>query len=104
VVREEGIPSEVMPLVTFYETKPNFSEIFPRNSGDLHVYGNGRWEGALGLAGGLEALEFVQGLEEASLYRGLVAGELRESVALVGIRHEGVTEHCRISFLHSLHL
>ena len=93
-----------MPLVTFYETKPNFSEIFPRNPGDLHVYGNGRWEGALSLAGGLEALEFVQGLEEAALYRGLVAGELRESVALVGIRHEGVTEHCRISFLHSLHL
>jgi hypothetical protein len=28
VIREEGIPSEVMPLVTFYETKPNFSEIF----------------------------------------------------------------------------
>jgi hypothetical protein len=23
-IREEGIPSKVMPLVTFYETKPNF--------------------------------------------------------------------------------
>jgi len=37
------------------------------------------------LAAWRQMSEFVQGLEEAALHRGLVAGELRESVAL--LRH-----------------
>jgi hypothetical protein len=40
----------------------------------------------------LEALEFVQGFVEASLYLGLVAGELREGVRFVGVPDGGADE------------
>jgi hypothetical protein len=56
VLREEGISSEVMPLITFYETKPNRSEIIPGNPGDIYVNSHGRRDAALSAAGGLEAL------------------------------------------------
>ena len=65
------------PYTRFLRNKPIFSEIFSGDgSGDVYVYGHGRWDVARGMAGGLEALELVQGLIERPLYGGLVAGEL----------------------------
>ena len=60
-------------------------------------------EVALGTAVGLQALKFVYGLVEAPLYRGLVAGELGESVRLVGIPDAGSAE-CRALCAFSLNL
>jgi hypothetical protein len=48
-----------------------------------------------GATGDLEASEFVPGLIEVSLYRGLVAGELGEGVRLVGIPDKRSAERCR---------
>ncbi len=51
-------------------------EAFPRDPRYINVYGHGRINVASSTSGGLEALEFVQGLVEASLYGRFVAGEL----------------------------
>ena len=67
-------------------------EVFPRDSRDLHVYNRRRWDVTLGAAGSLEALEFVQGLVEAALYRGFVAGELGEGVHCIGVTDETSAE------------
>ena len=45
----------------------------------VHIEGDGRWHGLAG-AGGLEALEFVEGAIEGPFERGLVARERRERV------------------------
>ena len=47
---------------------------FPGDTGDVDVYGRGRRDVALGVAGGLEALKLVQGLVEALPYPRFVAG------------------------------
>ena len=51
----------------FCQTNP-FSGSFCGVSGDLYVYGHGWRNVAFGTAGGLEALEFAQGLVGAALY------------------------------------
>jgi len=50
------------------------------------------------LAAWRQMLEFVQGLQEAALYHGLVAGELRESVALIGMLREACLSSVELAF------
>ena len=68
------------------------SKAHPRNAGDVHIYRRRRRNVAIGSAGGLQALEFVQRFVEAALYGGLVPGELRECVGLIGVPDEGPPE------------
>ena len=75
----------------FYQTNP-FLDAFPGGTGDVHVYGHGRRDVPLAVAGGLETLKLVQGLVEAPPYRLFVAGELGEGVGLVCVPYEGSTE------------
>ena len=58
-------------------------EVFPGDPRDVHVYRGGWRDVTLGAAGGLEALELVQGLVETPLYGGLVAREFGEGVRFV---------------------
>src|SRR5215208_4367656 len=67
-------------------------EIFTGDPGDVHVYGHGRRDVALGAAGGLETLQLVIGLVESPLYSRLVAGELGEGVRRVCIPDKGSAE------------
>jgi len=59
--------------------------LVPRNAGDVHVYRHWRCSVAISAAGGLEALQFVQGFVETTLYGGLASGEVR-GYALLYIR------------------
>ena len=68
------------------------SEIFPGHSGDIYVHGYGWCDAALSAAGGLKALEFVQGPVEAALYVGLVAGELGKGVRFIRVPDKGSAE------------
>src|SRR5215207_7657780 len=73
---------------TTKEQKPSLM-LVSGNAGDVHVYRHGRWSVTISAAGGLEALEFVQCLVEAALYRSLVAGELRKSIRFIRVSDEG---------------
>ena len=73
---DKGSPASEGICAPLLRNKPILSGTFPGDSGDVDVYGHWRRDAALGAAGGLEALEFVQGLIKAALYGGLVAGEL----------------------------
>jgi hypothetical protein len=64
-------------LSQYLPTKAISLVLGTRNAGDVHVYRHGRWSVAIGAAGGLEALQFVQSSEGAALYGGLASGELR---------------------------
>lgn len=76
-----GSPRRLYVLLRF--TKQTHFGYIPSSPGDFHVHGQGRRNVSLGVASSLEALEFVQGLVETSLYWGLIAGELGECVRLV---------------------
>src|SRR5919112_6273814 len=62
-----------------------FLEAFPGDPRDVRVYRRGWWNVTLGAAGGLAALELVEGRVEAPFYLRFVAGELREGVCFVCI-------------------
>ncbi len=82
---------------SFYETNPS-SGFLPRLSGDLHVHGDWWRNLAVGVAGGLKALELVEGPVEAPLCGGLVAGELGEGIRFVCIPLEGSSERIGLCF------
>jgi hypothetical protein len=54
-------------LLIFAKQSHFLSEPFSRDPRDVNVYSHGWRNVASGASGGLEALEFVQGLKEASL-------------------------------------
>ena len=56
--------------------------------GDVDLHGGRRRDAAPGAAGGLQALQLVQGVVEAPLYGGLVARELEEGVRPLGVPDE----------------
>lgn len=63
------------------------------------------WDVAPGPAGGLEALELVQGLVEAPLYSRVVAGEFRKAVRFVCTPDKGSAERGGLRvFVRNLHL
>ena len=78
-----GDAGDVVPYASFYETNPFIRDLpwSPLRRPRLCCW---RRNATSCNSGGLEALEFVQRLIEASLYRCFVAGELREGVSLVG--------------------
>src|SRR5215212_8109466 len=89
---------------SFCETNP-FLEFFTGDPGDIHIYGQGWRDVALGAAGGLEVLKFVPGLVEPALYPCFVAGEFGEGVRCVCIPDKGSAERGALrTMLLSLHL
>jgi hypothetical protein len=79
-------------LGSFAKHSHFLSEAFPRDPGYVNVYGYVRRNVASSASGSLEALEFVQAFVKASLYHGLIAGELREGVRFVGVPDGGSDE------------
>lgn len=75
------------PSVTYYETKPFLFFLESPETSTSTGQGGGTVPSGW-LAAWRQILEFVQGLVEAALHRGLVAAELQKSVALIGILHE----------------
>jgi hypothetical protein len=69
----------------FLRNKAKLSATTLGKSGDVNVHCHGRRDAARGGASGLQSLEFVQGLVEATLYAGLVARELGEGIGAVGV-------------------
>src|SRR5215207_8944828 len=78
--------------------------LIPRNAGDVHIYGHGRWSVAICLAIGLHTLEFVQCSVEAALYRSLVARELGKGVRPVCVADESAAQRGGFRFLLCIHL
>ena len=62
-VREHGCAMEIVLTGYILRNKAIFSGLFPRNPGDIHVDGHGRWYVAIGEASCLAALELVQCLK-----------------------------------------
>src|SRR5829696_2223997 len=69
---------------TTKEQKPSLV-LASRNARHVHVYRQRWWSVVIRATGGLQALEFVQGFVEATLYAGLVTGELGEGVRAVAV-------------------
>src|SRR5829696_114473 len=90
--------------VSRYARLQVFLMLIPRNAGDVHIYGHGRWSVAICLAIGLQALEFVQCSVEAALDRGLVAGELGKGVRAVRVADERLAQRGGFRFSLGIHL
>src|SRR5215211_4508870 len=96
LIRKEVLRGSRELTPRFCETKPKLLQLLlaiplgdPR---DVDVHGQRRRNAVGGNTGGLQALEFVQGLVEAPLYGCLVARELGEGVRILGVPGEGTTK------------
>ncbi len=88
----------------FSAKRSHFSGGVTGGAVNVDVYRRRWWYVSLRAAGGLEALEFVEGPVEAPFYGRFVAGELREGVRLVRVPDEGPAEPGGLVFLLGLHL